>query len=112
MEKRSLKNKLNGRFLDSMNYIQSEGIKYRKKVSSADGISKFYDNIEKILPDKDSLEESFNYFLDENNKDKNSVYALALLLDYSSNRRPEIDHFDYIVKVVKKKTALGVKDNE
>lgn len=100
MEKNDLENKMyDKKFLDSMNYVQKTASEF--KDSRTADMSNIYDTMKSIILNKDSLEDSLDYFLEKEDFNGNRFYAIGLLLDYAKHRLPEIDLIDYTLRATK-----------
>jgi hypothetical protein len=105
MEKRSLKDKLNGGFVISMDYVQKVAVENKENLVG-NNMSIVYDKMAKILPNSDYLTKGLDYFLSKEDNTGETIPALVLILDYSKNRLPEVDVFSYTFDVMNKEKKI------
>lgn len=105
MEKRSLKDKLNGLIGDSFNPIQKIALENKDHDFNKD-ISIVYDSMANIIPNKTYFLLSFDYFLKKEDINKDTIYAMNILTDYAKNRLKNINLYGHFMDIMKKEKMI------
>lgn len=114
MKEKSLDNKLNGEFLDSMNYIQKSAIEWRTKKFTTKDVSDFWDEFKLKVPNE-YVKLGLDYFLNkEDFSEGDTLDALGLLINYGKERvgdLPGVDYWKYCLEGTRKMKRMEKDKN-